>query len=191
MNQVKTTMKLKSHPIKHFKTITRHRHEVIKNCFRAGIPLQGLRHDLSKYSPTEFIPSARHYVGTRSPNELERQDYGFSYAWMHHKGRNKHHFEYWTDYDPITKEMSPVKMPKRYVVEMFCDRVGASKIYKGADYTSDAPYDYFMRAKHRRRIHPETSDLLEKLLVMLKDEGEEATFRYIRTDLLKDKHSDY
>lgn len=188
---MRTPLKPTSDPIGHFKTITRHRHEVIKNCFRAGIPLQGLLHDLSKYSLTEFIPSAKHYDGKRSPNELEREDYGFSYAWMHHKGRNKHHFEYWTDYDPVTKEVVPVKMPKRYVVEMFCDRVGASKVYKGITYSSASPYYYFMRAKSTRRIHPETSDLLEKLLTMLKDEGEYATFKYIRTELLRNRPLDY
>lgn len=172
----------------HLSTVIRHRFEVFKNCCRAGIAWQGLWHDFSKFSPAEFIPSVKHYAGgVRSPNELERSDYGYSLAWMHHKGRNKHHFEYWTDYDPITHEMSPVKMPKKYLVEMFCDRVGASKIYKGKDYTDAAAYEYFMRAKKRRRIHPETSDELETLLTMLKDKGEKETFRYIRQELLKDK----
>ena len=81
------------HPIRHFRTITRHRHKVIANCFRAGIGWQGLFHDLSKYSPTEFWPGARYYQGTRSPNEIEREKYGYSPAWLHHKGRNRHHFE--------------------------------------------------------------------------------------------------
>ena len=80
--------------IGHFRVITRHRHAVIRNCRRAGILWQGLRHDLSKYSPSEFIPGARYFVGTRSPNELEREAKGYSAAWLHHKGRNKHHFEY-------------------------------------------------------------------------------------------------
>ncbi|MCH5278336.1 MAG: catalase [Christensenellaceae bacterium] len=173
------------HSFKHFVTITKHRHQVIKNCFRAGIPMQGLKHDLSKYSPSEFLTSARHYVGTRSPNELEREKYGFSYAWMHHKGRNRHHFEYWTDYSPITKQMSPVKMPLRFVVEMFCDRVAASKIYKGQAYTDSAPYEYFMRGKARTLMHPETAELTKKLLTMLKDEGEEKTFAFIRKELMK------
>ena len=173
------------HPFKHFVTVTRHRHQVIKNCFRAGIPWQGLRHDLSKYSPAEFIPSVRHYVGTRSPNELEREEYGFSFAWMHHKGRNRHHFEYWTDYDPIVKELRPVKMPLRFVIEMFCDRIAASKIYKGKDYTDSSPYEYFMRGKAKLLMHPETAELTKKLLLMLKDEGEKPTFRYIRKELLK------
>ena len=166
--------------LEHFKTITRHRHAVIRNCMKAGIFFQGLKHDLSKYSPSEFIPSVLHYQGTRSPNEGEREDYGFSYAWMHHKGRNKHHFEYWTDYDPVTRKMSPVKMPVRYVKEMFCDRVAASKIYVGDNYNDGSPLAYFMKAKATRVIHPETSDLLEKLLTMLRDKGEEKTFAYIR-----------
>ena len=62
-----------SHPFLHFATITRHRHRVIAHCFRVGIGWQGLFHDLSKYSPTEFIPGARYYQGTRSPNERERE----------------------------------------------------------------------------------------------------------------------
>ena len=101
------------------------------------------------------------------------------------KGRNKHHFEYWTDYSPITKRMSPVKMPLRYVVEMFCDRVGACKTYKGKAYTSSDPYDYFMRGNAKNVMHPETAALLEKLLVMLRDDGEKKVFRYIRKELMK------
>ena len=75
-------------------------------------------------------------------------------------------------------------MPLRYVKEMFCDRVAASKIYMGDKYTDDAPLNYFMKAKKTRMIHPETSDLLEKLLRMLSEKGEDETFRYIRS--LKD-----
>ena len=113
----------------HFRTITRHRHLVIGHCRKAGIFWQGLRHDLSKYSPTEFLPGIRFYQGTRSPNERERETYGYSQAWLHHKGRNRHHFEYWTDYDPRTRKTGPVKMPLRFVIEMFCDRLAASKVY--------------------------------------------------------------
>ncbi|RZS92746.1 DUF5662 family protein [Cuneatibacter caecimuris] len=165
---------------RHFRTITKHRHAVIRHCRKAGILWQGLRHDLSKYSPTEFIPGARYYQGTRSPNEGERDAYGFSLAWMHHKGRNRHHFEYWTDYNPATKVMSPVKMPLKYVIEMFCDRVAASKIYQGSAYSEEHPLAYFQKGKKTRMIHPETSALIEHLLVMLKEQGEERTFQYIR-----------
>ncbi|MCQ2386224.1 MAG: DUF5662 family protein, partial [Clostridia bacterium] len=82
------------HPFRHFRTITKHRHQVIRHCFKAGIGFQGLFHDLSKYSLTEFIPGAKYYLGTKSPNEKERELFGYSSAWLHHKGRNKHHFEF-------------------------------------------------------------------------------------------------
>ena len=128
--------------IKHFVTITRHRHEVIKNCFKAGIGFQGLFHDLSKYSPTEFIPSARLYQVTRSPNEKARELYGYSEAWMHHKGRNRHHFEYWTDLNMETKRYESVPMPDKYIKEMVSDRIAASKIYKKDAYTDASPVEY-------------------------------------------------
>lgn len=164
----------------HLKTIIRHRHMVIRHCKKAGIFWQGLFHDLSKFSPTEFMQGAKFFLGNRSPNEAEREKNGYSLAWIHHKGRNKHHFEYWTDYSPVTRVMSPVKMPLKYVKEMFCDRVAASKIYMGKDYTDASSLEYFMRAKGKRIIHPETSQLLESLLVMLKEQGEEKTFDYLR-----------
>ena len=171
--------------IEHFKTITHHRHLVRQYCFRLGLYYQGLAHDLSKYSPSEFWRGVKYYQGYRSPNDAERRENGVSLAWLHHKGRNRHHFEYWTDYSPITKRMSPVKMPLRYVVEMFCDRVGACKTYKGKAYTSSDPYDYFMRGNAKNVMHPETAALLEKLLVMLRDDGEKKVFRYIRKELMK------
>lgn len=176
------------HPIKHFKTITKHRHVVIKHCFKAGILWQGLRHDLSKYSPTEFMPGAKYYVGFRSPNEGEREENGHSLAWIHHKGRNKHHFEYWTDYNTKSNVVEPVKMPMKYVAEMFCDRVAAGKIYNGDKYTDQSPLEYFLRAKGRRVIHPETSDLLESLLTELAEKGEDYTFKHIRELLKEDKN---
>ena len=172
----------------HFRTITRHRHKVMQHCFRAGIPWRGMLHDLSKYSPTEFIPGAKYYQGTRSPNEKERELFGYSLAWMHHKGRNRHHFEYWFDYNPETKLNEPVKMPLKFVVEMFCDRVAASKIYQGKSYTDRSPLEYFLRGKDRRRIHPETSQMLEKLLTMLAEDGEKATFVYIKSYIKSNKY---
>lgn len=167
-------------PWQHFKTITKHRWLVMLGCFRVGLYRQGLTHDLSKYSPTEFWTGARYYQGNRSPNAAEREDKGYSEAWMHHKGRNRHHFEYWIDVDPAEKIYKPVKMPLRFLAEMFCDRVAASKIYRGEKYRDSDPLDYFLSRKPTRSIHPETSDMLEKLLRMLADQGEEAAFAYLR-----------
>lgn len=178
----------------HFRTITRHRHAVIRNCFKAGIPWQGLRHDLSKYSWTEFSEGARYWQGTRSPNDAEREDKGYSEAWMHHKGRNRHHFEYWTDYSPADRKIKPVEMPLRYVVEMFCDRVAASKIYQGKAYTDESPLKYFIMGKERKgrvfrgeMVHEKTCDLIEELLTQLANEGEEKTFARLRKMVKEDK----
>ena len=169
------------HPILHFRTITHHRHMVMLHCIKAGIPLQGLLHDLSKYSPAEFIPGALYYQGTRSPNEEERERNGYSKAWMHHKGRNKHHFEYWNDVNPETKQYEPVEMPTRYLIEMFCDRVAASKVYRGKDYRDSDPLDYYLSGvKRDRPIHPKTAKRLHFLLKMLAEKGEDVTFRYLR-----------
>ena len=176
-----------AHPVKHFVTITRHRHKVICHCFRAGIGWQGLRHDLSKYSPSEFIPGAKYYLGTRSPNEKERELFGYSLAWMHHKGRNKHHFEYWVDLNMNTKMYEPVPMPLRYVAEMFCDRVVASKIYQGDRYTDSSAYEYFIKGNASKKMHEDTAALLEEWLIMLANKGEDETFAHIKKLVIEDK----
>ncbi len=171
----------------HLGVVMRHRRRVIAHCKKAGIFWRGLRHDLSKYSPTEFFAGVKYYQGFRSPNDAQREDNGYSAAWMHHKGRNRHHFEYWTDYDAKTKQIVPIEMPKRYVAEMFCDRLAASKIYNGENYTDREPLNYFLKAKGVRVIHPATSDLLEHLLTLLANEGEAAAFSAVRQMLKEDK----
>lgn len=168
------------HFMGHFYTITKHRYVVFKHCVRVGIPIRGLLHDLSKYSPTEFIRGTKYYTGEKSPTEYERRNEGYSTAWMHHKGRNRHHFEYWTDYNPQTRAIEPVKMPIKFVKEMFCDRVAAGKVYLGKNYTADNPIGYFLGGSAKRNMHPETAVLLERWLRLLQEEGEKETFREIR-----------
>ena len=169
----------------HLKTIHRHRALVRKYCFRLGLYWQGLTHDLSKYSPTEFLPGVRYYQGDHSPNDQQRKMYGYSASWLHHKGRNRHHFEYWTDYSPDGSGITGVEMPPKYVAEMFCDRLAASRVYRGEAFTQEDPYRFFLRGKGRNLLlHPATEALLESLLVKLRDEGEDAAFVYIRRELL-------
>ena len=167
---------------KHFVTITKHRHLVIKYCFKLGIPWQGLIHDLSKYSSIEFFNGAKFYQGTRSPNDREREVKGYSEAWMHHKGRNKHHYEYWTDVNLNTNEYEAVKMPIKYLKEMFADRIAASRIYKGNDYTNASPYEYFISHSAIKRMHPESKKIMNEWLFKLKNEGEKITFKYIKNN---------
>ena len=177
------------HFIKHFMTITRHRHKVRYHCLRCGIFWQGMRHDLSKYSQTEFLPGARFYLGDRSPTEGERREYGYSKAWMHHKGRNKHHFEYWVDYGIGAEHvLAGMPMPRKYIAEMIMDRISASRTYHPETYTDASPLEYFLKGKDRLWfIHPDTSAQIEYLLRMLAVKGEEKTLWYIKHVYLKNK----
>ncbi|MCI8772634.1 MAG: catalase [Lachnospiraceae bacterium] len=171
----------------HFKTITYHKYLVMQGCFKVGLYKQGLLHDLSKYSPTEFLVGARYYQGDRSPNNAEREEIGYSSSWLHHKGRNKHHYEYWIDYS--TKEipggMAPAPMPNQYIIEMLMDRIAACKVYHGEQYDPGDPMRYYEAGKELAPLHPTTRKKLEFLLHMLAEKGEEYTCRYIRKRILK------
>lgn len=172
----------------HFKTITTHKIVVMKECFKIGLYRQGLLHDMSKYGPTEFFEGCKYYQGTASPHLKERAAKGYSAAWLHHKGRNKHHFEYWIDYSPVHGEgLVGSRMPPKYVAEMMMDRIAASKVYNRENYTQHFPLEYYEKGKHGYMIHPETRALLEYLLHMLDEQGEDVTFEYIRKNLVGKK----
>jgi len=174
--------------LQHLKTINHHKWLVCQGCFKVGLYKQGLLHDLSKYSPTEFLVGCKFYQGTRSPNNAEREVKGYSAAWLHHKGRNRHHYEYWLDYSTDLNEgIIGMKMPVRYVVEMFLDRIAASKVYIGEAYNDSDPLRYYENGRAGELMHPETRALLEKLLHMLAEKGEEETYRYIRREVLRKK----
>lgn len=175
--------------VKHFKTITAHKLMVMKFCFRVGLYKQGLLHDLSKYKWIEFSAGVKYFKGDESPNGIQKLKEGYSAAWLHHKGRNKHHIEYWIDYgNKIEDGMVGMKMPTRYVVECFLDRVAASKNYQKESYKNDSPLKYYNHGKNYSIMHPESRALLESLLHKLADEGEEAVLEYIRTKILKNRN---
>lgn len=170
----------------HLSTITYHKWLVFCYCRRLGLWRQGLCHDLSKYSPAEFWVGVKYFQGNRSPNDAQRKAEGCSTAWLHHKGRNRHHLEYWIDYDPAgTGNLIGNEMPVKYVAEMFCDRLAASKVYRGKDFDQGDPYKFFLRGKQRRLLlHPNTEALLETILLTLRDQGEDAAFDFVRREVL-------
>ena len=163
----------------HLKTVMRHRHEVRKLCFKYGLYWQGLTHDLSKYSPTEFWRGVKFFTGKGSPHLGERARYGYSEAWLHHKGRNKHHAEYWQDIRP-NGCTEPVIMPPKYFLEMMCDRIAASKIYLKDKYTDRAPLEYYESHKKENNFHQTTKLCLETHLGILAKYGEEKYFQYAK-----------
>lgn len=172
----------------HFKTITKHKCMVMRYCFKIGLYKQGLLHDLSKYSWTEFSVGCRYYQGHRSPNNAEREATGLSTSWIHHYGRNKHHYEHWLDYSVEGKEpLCGVPMPRRYIAEMVVDRISASRNYAPDTYTDQAPLAYYLKGKEKLWfVHKQTKEELEQLLCMLAKHGEKKTLWYIRHVYLKE-----
>lgn len=126
---------------KHFRLITKHRHKVFRLCCKCGLFWQGLVHDLSKYSRAEFWESAKYYTGEHSPISECREKNGYSYAWIHHKNRNKHHIEYW--YDEENKIQ--MNMPYRYAVECICDKIAAAKCYNGKNYKPEMALNHWLK----------------------------------------------
>ena len=167
------------HVLKHFFTVCKHRRAVRKLCFKCGLIKQGLTHDLSKFSTAEFWAGAKYYQGYRSPQAREREVIGYSAAWLHHKGRNKHHFEYWTDFADGRKVF--VEMPPKYLAEMICDRIAASKIYLKDKYTDASPLEYYEAKTDKEGMNPKTAEALVYFLAMLKEKGEKYTFKQLKT----------
>jgi len=191
MGNYNTTI-TKEKVVGHFKTITKHKMMVTDLCLRVGLTKQGLMHDLTKYEPIEFLTGAKYFTGDHSPNADEKRDKGYSDAWLHHKGINKHHHEYWMDLqyaDPKTGRLAGVggaKMPLRYVLEMACDRIGACKVYHKDAYKPDDPWKYYLRTAHvvAPTLHKETKALLEDILELMAKQGEKKALAFMRWLLL-------
>ncbi|MDO4961433.1 MAG: DUF5662 family protein [Eubacteriales bacterium] len=177
----------------HLRTVCTHKFYVAQGCFKCGLYYQGLLHDLSKFSPQEFMVGVKYFDGHKSPNAVQRTlNDGCSTSWLHHKGRNRHHFEYWIDYS-VKPGMTVYgnRMPMKYVAEMVCDRRAACITYQGKDYSQASAWEHYQFSKKRIIMHADTRAVLEKCLAILKDEGEEACFGYIRELLKITKGADY
>ena len=182
-------MKLKN-IILHFNTITKHRWLVFRLCVRAGIPWRGLVHDLSKYSPTEFWEGVKYYQGNRSPIFACVEDKGYSEARLHHHGRNKHHPQYW--YDEYSRIKEPI-IPYKYMAEMICDQIAASKTYKGKDWTKYSNLVYWLNTEEYVHLNPKLKDMIREILGRISNEGvnnvikpkilKEAYYRHISEEI--------
>lgn len=153
---------------KHLHTVNKHRLYVFKLSIKAGIPIRGLLHDLSKYSPTEFWEGVKYYNGKRSPISVCKKENGYSEAWLHHKGRNKHHFEYWIDL--ATEDKTPI-IPYKYAVEMICDTLAASLVYNGKEWKQDTPLNYFNKRKDKEYINPKIQEFLLTVYKQVASDG--------------------
>ena len=150
--------------------VIKHKHRVLINCAKCGLVWRGLVHDLSKFTPTEFFESVKYFQGNRSPIGAARRATGVSYAWLHHKGRNKHHIEYWTDSEC---EVQPL-MPYKYAVECVCDKLAATKTYLGKDYTPEMPLWHWEKYGKRVNANPLTIEFVTEVFYDVRDKGESA-----------------
>ena len=129
--------------LSHLHTINEHKLKVTWLCFRCHLYKQGLLHDLSKYSYIELKTGFHYYQGFRSPIDAEKEEKGYSLGWLHHKGRNKHHWEYWVDWDSSNGEYILSDIPEKYLKEMYADMIGASKAYNKGKFDKKEPFNYF------------------------------------------------
>ena len=158
--------------IGHFKTILIHKYWVFRYSVQLGIPYRGLLHDLSKFSWVEFSESVKFYQGGKSsPITAAKKEQGYSKAWQHHKGRNPHHYEYWTDkYDTGTIAL---KMPFKYVIEMIADYLGAGRAYQGKSFTLKGEYDWWQNKLEEfpPKMHKDTQYFVSYILYRFSKEG--------------------
>lgn len=167
----------------HFKLITKHKWYVFKHCCKAHLFRQGLTHDLSKYSPTEFFESVKYYNGKHSPIDECKSIKGYSLAWLHHKGKNKHHFEYYID--NINGEQVAIQMPYKYALELICDYLGAGQAYSKSKinkrfYINE--YEWWVNKSTKPlAFHPQTKNFVSTMLRTMAKEGSNDCLRPFRS----------
>ena len=177
-------MKLKNF-FGHLNTVNKHRFLVFKLSLKAGIPLRGFLHDLSKYSPQEFFEGVKYFNGKVSPIKICKKENGYSKAWLHHKGRNKHHFEYWYDFNAPCK--TPI-IPYKYTVELIVDNIAASIVYLGKNWTANSQLDYFKNRKDLDYINDKIKNLLIAVYTEISKKG---INKVIKKKVLKEMYNKY
>ena len=162
----------------HLSTVNRHRFLVCKLCFKLGLYGQGLMHDFSKYSPVEFLPGVKYFQGDRSPIDAERREKGYSLGWLHHKGVNRHHWQFWV----VMKDhkMYPLEMPVRYVKEMCCDRIAACMVYQKDKYHPSSALKFLEQSMEKELMNPATYQLLKKYLTVVAENDLDTAMKKIR-----------
>lgn len=160
----------------HTRTVLTHKWWVARYCFMLGLYRQGVTHDLSKFSPAEFLEGVRYYEATRSPIAACRERSGYSRAWFHHRGNNPHHAEMWIDDFDHGGRLLP--MPYRYAAEKLCDHIAACRTYSanaGRQFSYRAVYEWWMSKKlYSFSMHSSTFNFVTEMLralVALEREG--------------------
>lgn len=170
---------------KHFNKVCTHKRCVAKHCFKAKLYWRGITHDLSKFSPIEFWESVKYYNGIKSPIDICKEQNGYSKAWLHHKGRNRHHYEYWVD--NFDKGGEPLKMPYKDVLELVCDYLGAGQAYFGKRFSYSIEYGWWLtKIKNPLAMHPHTKEFINIMLFTMAKENSNDILRPERSKRIYD-----
>lgn len=171
---------------KHFKLVMTHKYYVFRACAKAGIPFRGLMHDMSKFHPIEFCESVKYFTGVSSPINEAKKDKGYSDAWFHHRGVNKHHWAHWVD--DLSSGGKGVIMPYKYALEMACDFIGAGQAYMKDEWSFDTPYDWFRANREERaKMHPAIVQFISTLFRNIKKDRDYRTLDKKITKALYDR----
>lgn len=157
---------------KHTKLVLTHKWVVFKLCCKLGMPYRGFMHDWSKFSPQEFFESVKYYNGHQSPIIASKKENGYSKAWLHHKGRNKHHPEYWLD---VSLPQKSILMPYKYAAEMICDKLAAGIVYNGKAWTKDSQIKYYMKERETSMLNPKIDRFLLQVFTEVSERGLDET----------------
>ena len=130
----------------YIKTVIIHKWWVFYYACALGIPWRGFLHDFSKLSPCELFENVKYYDGKQSPVINCKSQKGYSKAWLHHRGRNRHHYEYW--YDNLDAGGRPIIMPYKETIEMLCDYFAAGRTYQKKNFSYLSEWQWWLNKKH-------------------------------------------
>lgn len=135
-----------------------HKFWVAYYCFQLGLYWQGITHDLSKFSITEIKGALKYWNDSKSSLAYEKELKGYSATFLHHRGRNPHHYEYWIH--SLDEGGVPAEMPRKYVLELICDYLAACRTYGG-----DPKHEFSWWVVHspKMKIHPKTKEFIENI----------------------------
>ena len=105
---------------------------------------------------------------------------------MHHKGRNKHHYEYWQD--NFDNGGSPIEMPMKYKKEMLCDYLGAGRAYHGKAFNFEKELKWWETKKSKPiAMHPNDIAFIDKYINLFYEyENREYDIRTIFNQIKKE-----
>ena len=178
----------------HLFRVLKHKYYVFIYCCKLGIPWQGITHDLSKFSWIEFSEAIKFYDPTKSPIAVAKEKQGYSMAWIHHKGHNPHHYEYWTDNFDGKSKPTYHKIPYKYLMEMMADWFAAGRTYVGKSFTVQDEVTWWKWKRESIAIHPATLEWIELFmkeieffsdLSFIKDPCNQAVLKFRLFDLYR------